>query len=210
MGKTTKMGVYDLEIDASELSEILDRMRGVLSTQRFNQILNSVTYRTGQHVKQILKEDLPMQYVIKPTPVGKAVGGARMSGTGCTIPIFGPRRDIGGTRGRGFPASGGAKGWKIKGPYKITAEIVKGHPSELPAIMKNYGGMPPFRNLAAKKLHNLAFTRAGKKRLPIHKVVAIGIPQMPMNRSKDEVQADIVSYMMKRLDHEFQRALAGK
>ena len=41
------------------------------------------------------------------------------------------------------------------------------------------------------------------------KVVGIAIPQMPMNRSQEEVQQDILDYMKERMEHEIQRLMAG-
>ena len=78
----------------------------------------------------------------------------------------------------------------------------------MPDKMGSYGGEPPFRNLGSK-LGKKTFTRAGKARLPIMKVVGIAIPQMPMNRSEDDVQEDIKIYMQKRIEYEFQRVIAG-
>ena len=40
-------------------------------------------------------------------------------------------------------------------------------------------------------------------------VSGIAIPQMPMNRSKAEVQKDIVDWMAKRIEHEFQMLIRG-
>ena len=41
------------------------------------------------------------------------------------------------------------------------------------------------------------------------RVSGIAIPQMPMNRSQDEVQKDIVDWMAKRIEHEFQMLIRG-
>lgn len=201
-------GVY-LEIDASELEDEIQRLRSVLTPARFDQVMYSIFRRTGGHVRKILKEDIPKDYVIAPGKVGKAVGNAKLSsgadGVGCTIPIVGPKLTIGG----GFRASGGAHGWNsLRRKYKVKSRIVTTGTSTLPGQMNSYGGQPPFRNLGST-LGGITFTRAGKARLPIQKVVGIAIPQMPMNRSEDEVRADIVDYLQKRMEHEFQRLIGG-
>jgi hypothetical protein len=163
--------------------------------------------RTGGHVRRILRTDLPKQYVIKPGEVGKAVGSAKISGLSCTIPVRGPKRILG---PKGFTASGGAHGWNsLRKKYRVKAKIVRSGTSILPANAGSYGGKPPFRNLSAPSLNGITFTRAGDSRKPIKAMVGIAIPQMPMNRSKPDVQKDILNYMSKRIEHEFMRLLSG-
>lgn len=231
-------GIY-LEIDASELDAQIDRLKSALTPARVNQVMYGIFQRTGGHVRRILKEDLPKQYYIKPGEVGKAVGRATVTsgagGTGCVIPISGPKKSIGG----GFSASGGARGWaSLRRRYRVKARIVKSGQSTLPQQMDSYGGQAPFRNLGPSlrtfkdangntiargaigpdgafekypksSLGKQVFTRAGKGRLPILKVVGISVAQMPTNRSESEVQADIKAYLEKRMEHELQRLIGG-
>ena len=42
-----------------------------------------------------------------------------------------------------------------------------------------------------------------KKRLPIAVVSGVAVPQMPLNRSKDDVVKELLAYMEDRLDHNF-------
>lgn len=202
-------GVY-LEIDASELSGEIERLRSVMTPAQFNRVMYGIFKRTGGHVRKVLKTDLPKEYYAKPGEIGKAVGNPKVTmgglGVGCTIPIRGARKSIGG----GFTASGGAHGWNsLRRKYRVKSRIVKAGQSTLPQYMSSYGGQPPFRNLGSK-LGGLTFTRAGKGRLPILKVSGIAIPQMPMNRSEGDVQRDILNYMEQRIEHEFQRVIGGK
>lgn len=204
------VGSIYLEIDASELDEQITRLRSVMTPERFNQVMYGIFKRTGGHVRKILKTDLPKQYYAKSGEIGKAVGNPKVVmgglGVGCTIPVRGPRKSIGG----GFSASGGAHGWNsLRRKYRVKARIVKAGQSTLPQTMASYGGQPPFRNLGST-LGGLTFTRAGKSRLPIMKVSGIAIPQMPMNRSEADVQRDILDYMERRIEHEFQRVIAGR
>ena len=201
-----------LEIDASDLNDEINRLKAVMTPERFERAMAGIYRRTGGHVRKILKQDLPQDYNIRAGEVGAAVKGAKMSmgagGAGCSIPVEGPRRHIGGG-GRGFPAFGHRRGWaSLKGPYKITAIIYRGARSTLPSHMGSYGGKPPFRNIPSK-LGGLTFTRMGQPRLPIKPVVDIAIPQMPMNRSEPSVQEDIKTYMYNRMEHEFQRIIGG-
>lgn len=205
-------GVY-LEIDASDLDAELTHLRSVLTPEQFERTMRGIFARTGGHVRKIVKTDVPKKYEVPSGEVGRAVKNAKTTtsglGVGCSIPVVGARRDLGGTRGRGFPAYGGAHGWHIKGPYQMQVKIIKGRKATLPFRMSSYGGQPHFRNRSAPQLHNLVFTRAGQDRLPIRKVEGIAIPQMPMNRAQPEVQKDIMEYMRGRIEHEFQRVIAG-
>lgn len=198
-----------LEIDASELTADMERLKSVVKPERFNQIMYSIFQRTGGHVRLILRQDLPVEYHVKAGQINGAVGNAKMTsnagGTGCTIPI----RDTRGTIGGRYRASGGAHGWNsLRRKYRVKGTIVKAGQSTLPQRMDSYGGMPPFRNLGSR-LGGLTFTRKGKARFPIEKVVGIAIPQMPMNRSQGAVQKDILDYMKERIEHEFMRAIKG-
>lgn len=193
-------GSVYLEVDASELNSRIELLRSAMTEKQFNQAMYGIMRRTGGHVRNILKKDLPKQYEIKPGAVGKAVQNARVStgtmGVGCTIPVVGPRLSI----GSGFKASGGAHGWNsLHRRYRVKARIVRSATSTLPGHMSSYGGMPPFRNLGSK-LGKLTFTRAGKSRLPIMKISGIAIPQMPTNRSEGEVQGDIKRYMERQIE----------
>lgn len=42
---------------------------------------------------------------------------------------------------------------------------------------------------------------------PIKKMVGVAIPQMPTNRSRPEVESDIMAYVMKRVEHEIQNEM---
>lgn len=198
------MGIV-LEIDAGDFEKKVKPMREAMKPQQFNNAMAGILRETGRHTKQILKKDLPKKYQIKSKDVASAVYAPRIQtdgalGVGCSIPIRGKRGHIGGT----YPAKGGRRGWHINGKYRITAKIVKGQESVLPMQMSGYGGMPPFRNFSAPKLNNVAFTREGKSRLPIRSIEGLAIPQMPLNRSEEDVQKDISEFLEKRMEHRLQ------
>lgn len=193
-------GVY-LDIDASDLMDEINRLKAIMTPEQFNRAMYGIFQRTGRHVSTIMKKDLPQEYHVTGGEIGAAVKAPQMSMgggmVGCSIPIVGKRKNI----GTGFSATGYRRGWRAltSGKYKVTAKIVKGGASTLPFSMGSYGGMPPFRNMPSK-LGKLTFTRAGKPRGPIEKVSGIGVPQMPMNRSQDQVQSDILEYMQQRIE----------
>ena len=173
-----------IEVDASDLQGKINMLRGAMTNEQFNRAMYGIFKRTGGHVKKILRSDLPQKYEIKPSAVSAAVQKPQVTigglGVGCAIPIRDARGSIGGR----YKAAGGAHGWNsLRRKYRVKARIVKGRASTLPANASAYGGYPPFRNLGSK-LGGLTFTRRGKDRGPIEKMVGIAIPQMPMNRSQ--------------------------
>lgn len=192
-----------LEIDDTDLQAKLMLMQEALSAENFARAMRRIFMRTGQHVRKILKEDIPHEYEISPGKVGAAVKNAQVSGLSCIIPI----RDRRGPIGSQYHATGGAHGWNsLKRKYRINAKIVKGGVSTLPSTLM--AGYPPFRNLGSS-LGGLTFTRTSKERGPILKVSGIAIPQMPVNRSEPEIQKDIHDWMRAQIEHEFMAILGG-
>ena len=196
-----------IQIDASDCEAKLELLKAACKPERFERALYRIYSRTGKHVRQILKTDLPHYYQISPSKVGKAVGSMQIQGRGCIIPIRDKRGDIG-TKGQ-YKAKGGAHGWKsVHRKYRVKGKIVYGSYSVLPE--KVMAGYPPFRNLSAPKLNNLTFTRTSKARGPLLKVTGIAIPQMPLNRSQGAVQMDIVNFLKGQIEHEFMNIMAGR
>ena len=199
-------GVY-LQVDATELTDELEKLKKVMTPEQFDKAMYGIFKRTGSHVKKILGVDIPQSYDVSKAQVRQTVktakvvsSGMGVSGVGCTIPVEGERKHIGGG-GKGFTAYGGRRGWNSlnSGHYSITTKVLKGKRSTLPKKLSSYGGMPPFRNLGSS-LNGITFTRAGKDRLPIEPVMGIAIPQMPLNRSEGDVQSDIKKYMQQRIE----------
>lgn len=191
----------DIHIDALELQTKLEVLKSVMQPKQFESAIYGVFKRTGGHVKTILRKDVPEKYQVKPGEVGEAVKSPQLSSggnsLGCSIPIRATRRHFGGNHG--FPAKGYARGWNSvkRGRYPVTVQVIKGQWSVLPYDMDK-GAKPPFRNMPSK-LQNVVYYRSAQPRLPINKAVGIGIPQMPMNRAKDDVQKDIADYLQERV-----------
>ena len=201
-----------LYVDTSDLNEKLTKLRDAMTEEQFGKAMYGVFKRAGGHVRTILVKDLPKAYVVKSTPIRQAVKGPKMSAAGvgmptCVIPVRSPRMDIGGDgKLNSFKVTkGGAHGWnaiKYAGkPYSLTVKILNGQTSVIrPKAGKRNGRGYPFRNLSAPSLNNKAYARQRNSRLPIQKIVGIGIPQMPLNRSEDAVETDIIEYLEKRID----------
>lgn len=203
-----------LEIDLSDYNKTVNALASVMKPQQFENAMAGIFRRTGNRVKKILRDELPKEYRIPKPEVGRAVKGAKTtvsgSGVGCVIPVVDSRRKLGGrasdrtfgSTGSAagtvtFPRKNGGKGVK----YRVTAKVYKGAAGTLPERLPSYGGQPPFRNTKATSLNNLVYTRTSKNRLPIKKVMAISIPQMPLNKSEGDVQREIGIYFEKEMEH---------
>lgn len=193
------MAIVNINIDDAEVRREIEFLRQRMTTKQFIQAMYGVFRDTGRHIGTILKQDLPPQYYVKAGDITATVKPPKMqmggNTVGCIIPLRGSRKSIGGY----YAASGSASGWQsVHKKYRVTARIVKGGQSKLPGTMDNYGGMPPFRNIPSK-LGNVTFTRGGGGRFPIQSVVGIAIPQMPMTRSRPDVERDIDEYLKARI-----------
>ena len=195
----------ELEVDISDLRGSIDKLKVAMKPAQFENAMYGIFQRTGGHVRKVLRQDLPRAYHVKAKDINDAVKSPKMGvfgagAIGCNIPVRDARGSIGGR----YSATGSARGWEsLKKKYRVKSKIVKAMRTTLPTNMNHIGGQPPFRNSAAPKLNNVAFTRKGKKRLPIQKVVGIAIPQMPMNRSQDDVQKDIHDYLAAQIEQRF-------
>lgn len=199
-----------LEIDVSDLKGRINTLKDAMTPKQFDRAMYGIFRETGNRVKRILGEDVPRDYMVTKTQVRKTVGSPKLTnsglGVGCSIPVRGARRGIGPGRDS-YSASGSARGWESKRKkYRVKAKILRSATSTLPENANGYGGYPPFRNTLAARLNNQTFTGTGDNvsRRPIKKVTGIAIPQMPINRSEDEVKWDIKMFMERRMENRLQ------
>jgi len=193
----------ELYIDMSDLTETINTMKHAMSTTAFEEMMRRTFNDAGKKVKSIVKKKAQKDYMVKQGWVASNVGWPKQREAGhigVVIPIKGARGSIGGTYKLSNPPGRPSKGKR----RKIVAKIVKGQRTTLPDKMDHQGGQPPF------VAHGIVFTRkyAGKPK-PIVHVVGLGVPQMPINRSEEGVQREIMTVIEKRLDHHFKR-LFGK
>lgn len=224
-------GNIEVWLDCSDLMALLNRMGKQLTPAKFDTLMKRTMRDVGNRSKPIIRREVQAQYYAPSGEVNKAIHRAQVEGGGgnvrCRIPVVGAQGGVGSF----FSASGGAYGWNPPA-YRITSNIVKSGPSNLPPVMSHQGGQPPFRNIGertnykknpARKLKKpvvekranypigngkgsgLVFTRAGKSRLPIERVSAIAIPQMPANRSWPAIEQDLSDLGIKRAEHYFSR-----
>ena len=202
-----------IEIDASEVQELIARMSMILTPQRFNQTMYSIFKRSTGKIRKFVAADSIHHYHVTSGEVKKAIKNPKITtsgaGVGCNIPITDKRKTLGRRAKKGsFKAHGGAKGWRVyEGKYPITANIVKGRTSTLPNIIPSIG-WKPFINTSAPRLNNLVFARTSDNAwAPIKTVTSIGVPQMPMNLARNEVERDIEKHFAERVYHEYNRLM---
>lgn len=190
-------GAY-LDVDMSDVSRLIDDLRGIMKRDQFERLIYRTFGEVGRRSKTIISRAVRQEYVAPDNWVQSQIGRYQLTMGGimpvtCKIPLKGAK----GVIGKQFPASGGRRG------RPLMASIVRGARSRLPAVMQNQGGQPPFMS------GGVAFTRKTAARLPIVRVVGLAVPQMPLNRSAEETQDQILDLTARRLEHNFYFMLGG-
>ena len=222
-----------LNIDMSDVYEKLKEIRQVVGDKNAEKILYWTVKDTAGHIRKTLSPILQKEYQSKAMTIRGSIGQPEMKGAmSCVIPVENARNIIG---GKDFPLDGsttrvvnnnrtrrkkaiaaGKKPKPSKPLKQINVKILKKGVSTLPHIMpgegrSSYGDQPPFLMPVTSKAgatgKYIVMTRKGKEKLPIIRVVGIGVPQMPLNRSREEVKDDIAEYAMKRLVHNYEAVL---
>jgi len=183
-------GAY-FSVDASELQQKIALLRNVLTKDQFEKLIYRTFREVGNKSKTLIADEVILDYDVQKQWVKSQIGrfqlkSGTLGGVSCIIPVSGKKGSIGGR----YHAD-----WKRYGDLR--ASISLQGISVLPDKMKRQGGNPPFM---AK---GIAFTRRTKKRLPIVSVVGLGVPQMPLNQSKEKVSDQILEYAGNRLEHNF-------
>lgn len=202
-----------LYIDVSDLSSKMHQLQDTFDEQTFKKILLHTIRDTSKKVKTISKRRIREDYHIAAGRVLRSFGAPSIS-TGaeisCLIPIKGVRGTI--------ASKGGAYKALKRGP---AAKVVKAGNSILPHSKSSdrIHFYIPSGRLAGHIFvrHNDGKRWTGRRpdggrRLrkgSISHGVGIGVPQMPMNRSEEEIQKDILEYMGKRLEHYGTQMLRG-
>ncbi len=184
-----------IEIDTSDLNNTIEFVRSRLSEKQFKIVMGRVYRRTGNHIRTIVRKDVPKRYEVPAGDVSRETGAPRIAGMNCTVPIAGPRRTV----GVQFKARGSARGWEsLRKRYKVSAKIVKGTWT----VMEGNN----FRNIPSS-LGKQTFQRFGQ-RLPIKKTLGPAIPEMATHLASSDIQRDVLETMAKRIEHEMQFILS--
>ncbi len=191
-----------LYVDLSDVKPKLEYMQSVLKKAEYEKLMYRTFAEVGRKAKTMVAKEVQQDYVVTQQWVKSQIGAYKLQFGGqfpvtCTIPLKGVKGSIGGRFPLSSPARSRRQGY-------VRSTIVKGQISTMPPHMTNQGGNPPF------VANGVAYTRRTAERLPIVRVVGLGVPQMPLNRSQDKVQDSILDYTERRLDHHFARMLSGK
>ena len=195
-------GGIPLYIDMSDLRAKIEWAKAVLTKSQFEKLMYRSFGEVGKKAKTMIAKEVVKDYEVTQQWVKSQTGNYQLSFGGgfpvtCKIPLKGSKGSIGGRYKLSSPVRSKKQG-------KVRAKIVKGGVSTMPDKMENQGGNAPF------VANGIAFTRRTKARLPIVRVVGLGVPQMPLNRSEDKVQSALLKYAGDRLDHHFRRMLNGQ
>nr|DAH95616.1 MAG TPA: minor tail protein [Caudoviricetes sp.] len=221
-----------LNIDMSDVYKKLNEMKQVVGEKNAAKILYWTVKDSARHIRAKLSPILRKEYQSRAMTIRRSIGEAIMTGEmSCVIPIENARNIIGGDD---FPLDGSTtrvvkgnatrrkkaieagKKPKPGKKYKIRAKILKKGVSTMPPVMpgagrSSYGDQPPFlmpvKSKSGPTGKHIVMTRKGKEKLPIIRVVGIGVPQMPLNRSRAAVEDDIADFAMDRLVHHYEAVL---
>lgn len=191
-----RIGV-DIRIDASQALQKISEAQKMLSPDRCREYMRLTLTDTGRAAKSVISDTVVEDYVVTKSWAADKVGYPQVSG-GLTVivPVRGSRGVIGPT----YPIAGASGGKKKR---RIKANIVRSGVSTLPTKMSNQGGNPPF---IAK---GMVYTRRSGKRYPIVRVVGLGVPQMPINRSQAKIEKKLLAEMEKSATRHFGRLFGG-
>lgn len=203
-------GAY-MWLDSSDLNRMLSVARGLLNNGNYTRLLQRTVKETAAKVRTIVSQEVPEDYEVSARWAREGVMPYRLNVGGggsvnCVIPLSG-RKGVHARTGSGqnnnglFPASANGN--------RITSKVVKGRTTTLPEHMRRQGGNPPFMATMPNG-YTLVMTRRTDKRLPIVRVVGVALPQMPMNRSQDDIEEEIITRMTERLQHNFDYMFGGQ
>lgn len=234
-----KRSSFQLDVNTSELDRVLINLKSVCTERQFKAICREAFGRSSGHVRAIVQKDLPKEYHGPVRWMTRAVRNGRMSESkgevSFRIPVRGYRGIIG--AGGEFAASAtGADGKNLLTKrsqrlykratkaslrrQKITAQILKGKTSVLPSTNEEVaearrkaasGGSPHtvaqhFVMRGGKHAGEI-WARDGKG---IRPATGIGVPQMPLNRSEEDLKRDLSQYLEKRVVDNYFRVMTGK
>lgn len=193
-----RVGV-DIRIDATQALQTLSEAQKMLSPEKCKEYMRLTLTDTGRAAKSIIGDTVVEDYVVTKSWAADKVGFPQVSGGGgltVIVPVRGSRGMIGPV----YPIVGASGGKKKR---RIRAKIVRDGVSTLPDKMDHQGGNPPF---VAK---GRVFTRRTNKRYPIVRVVGLGVPQMPINRSQAKIEKKLLAEMEKSATRHFGRLFGG-
>ncbi len=194
-----------VQVDRSQLDDFTRR----LSRQNMEAAITRGIHKTGDETRRIVVESIDKKYHGGMAFFDSAVQDPQKAPMQCVIPIRGSKGGIGSVFGAGGGGSGKGKGggklraYKLKkgAAGRISAKIVKGQTSILPARMSHQGGNAPFM------LGGEVMTRRTVKRAPVVHVVGLAVPQMAATRARGRIERELSKELEKNVVAELERAL---
>lgn len=189
-----------VEVDKSQLDALTRQMQ----KSKIEDAITRGVHKTGDATRRIVVESIDKKYRGGMAFFDSAVQDPVKSPMQCVIPIKGSKGGI----GKVFPAGGStgnpkARGklqkYQLKKGLKLSAAIVKGQKSILPARMTRQGGNAPFM------LGGEVVTRRTQKRTPLVHVVGLAVPQMAANRARDRIEKELGKELEKNVIAELEK-----
>lgn len=189
-----------VEVDRSQLDALTRQMQ----KSKIEDAITRGVHKTGDATRRIVVESIDKKYRGGMAFFDSAVQDPVKSPMQCVIPIKGSKGGI----GKVFPAGGStgnpkARGklqkYQLKKGLKLSAAIVKGQKSILPARMTRQGGNAPFM------LGGEVVTRRTQKRTPLVHVVGLAVPQMAANRARDRIEKELGKELEKNVIAELEK-----
>lgn len=188
-----------LRIDATQALQTLSEAQKLLSPVKSRELLRDTLVDVGRAAKSVVSDSVIEDYVVPKRWAADQVGFPEVStGTGLTVVV--PVRGSRGCIGPIYPIANAGGSRKKR---RIRASIVRSGTTTLPDKMQHQGGNPPFI------ARGMVFTRRTSKRHPIVRVVGLGVPQMPLNRSQEKIENRLSAEMEKSATRHFGRLFGG-
>ena len=195
-GETMPRVGLDIRIDASHALNTLSEVQKLLSPEKAKELLRDTLVDVSRKTKTIVSDYVVQDYVVTKGWAADKVGFPQIGGLNIVIPIRGSRGCIGPI----YPIAGSSGSRKKR---RVKANIVRSGTSTLPTKMTNQGGNPPFVAKGA------VYTRKTNKRYPIVRVVGLGVPQMPLNRSQKKIENALMAEIEESATRHFGRLFGG-
>lgn len=206
-----------LSIDTQDLQQKVSSLRERVDEKQFKRILVHTLRDTGRKAKTLTDREIRRDYQIRSRDVKSTFGYPKIS-TGTEISCLIPLRNMRGTIARKSGTYQALKNGPRAKVLKAGASLLPHRPTDnrihfyIPS--GRLAGHVFVRRLDGKVWYGKRKAKNGKvyrvKRVgSITHAVGIGVPQMPMNRSRENVQKTLLDYMGTRLEHYEKAVLSG-
>lgn len=212
MGKHEGAPLFGLNIDLEDFHNKIYEYKDRMSHEAYIDGLNKTFYDLKKRLRTPIYRAMAQEYKVKRKEVYDALGELKYKNGAGEISCW---YDVKGVRKKIAPVK---RNKKIKRRYRywpgeFYPGILKGPENPLPTS----GRRPHFASTSSgrivvihpneTKMYN---TKQGcKKKKKITSAVSLAIPQMPLNRGREETEAKIEEVAMKRLVHNMERIING-